>query len=221
MVLDVLEKNYRTTHSLLLSFPCSFSSFSAYISATWYNGIPWCISCPGRPLPPQFPVVVHPDPFLDSILDGRDRSAIKFSTNSSNIPQSFVNMLHFISRQLEVSQGIDVRYFQIQDDLLILGLLLSNICAACLHWKIFPALWRFFLSCAEGWLNFNITSWHKTRRNVGVPVCPRSLLPKWSKWIWDHFWETSNIPTARQAKWRNSNSKSLCMRALQLLCCLE
>lgn len=55
----------------------------------------------------------------------------------------------------------------------------------CLHWTIFPALWRFFLSCADGWLSFNITLWHKARRNEGVAVCP--LLLKWSKWDWEQI----------------------------------
>lgn len=168
------EPNHQTTHSLLCSFPHPFSSFCAYISATWYNDIPWCTSCPGWPLPSLLPVVVHLDPFVDSISDGRDISAIRFCTNSSNIPQSLVKTLRLIAHQLEVSQRIDVLYFQIQDDLLILGLVLSNICAACLHWKIFPALWRFLPFLSRRVAQLNLTSWHKARRNVGVPVCPQS-----------------------------------------------
>lgn len=39
-------------------------------------------------------------------------------------------MLCFISHQQEVSQRIDGRYFQIWDDLLILGLVLLRICVS-------------------------------------------------------------------------------------------
>ena len=118
-----------------------FSSFSAYISATWYNSIPWCISCPGRPLPPPLPVVVLPDPFLDSILDVRDISAIRICTNSWNIPQSLVKMLAFICHRQEGTGNRgeiwDISKFR----MICLSLAWCyHAFVLCLHWTIFPAL---------------------------------------------------------------------------------
>lgn len=109
----VLGQNHQTTHSLLFSFPHSFLILLCLHLRNMIQQYPMLHFLPWPTFAPTASCDRASRPVPDCISDGRDISAIRICTNSSNTQQSFVKMLCFISHQQEASQRIDVRYLQI------------------------------------------------------------------------------------------------------------
>lgn len=151
----VLGQNHQTTHSLLFSFPHSFLILLCLHLRNMIQQYPMLHFLPWPTFAPTASCDRASRPVPDCISDGRDISAIRICTNSSNTPTIICKdvMLYFPSTGGEPENRCEV--------FANLGRFaypwLSAIKHLCLHWTIFPGLWRFFLSCPEGWLSFSIT----------------------------------------------------------------